>query len=63
MKNLKLFLKMILTRILRKKDTLSGCIRNDGQTQGPKKLQMTLDWDNILSWVLKQHLVVSKEGF
>ena len=26
------------------------------------KLQMTLDWDNILSWVLEKHLVVSKEN-
>ena len=26
------------------------------------KLRMTLDWDNILSWVLEKHLVVSKEN-
>ena len=24
------------------------------------ELQMTLDWDKILSWVLEKHLVVSK---
>ena len=40
---------------------LSGCINNDGQTQGPEKLQMTPDWDKVLSWVFNQHLVVSKE--
>ena len=26
------------------------------------KLRMTLDWDNILSWVLEKHLVISKEN-
>ena len=39
---------------------LSGCIRNDGQTQGPEKLQKTLDWYYLLSWVFDQRLVVSK---
>jgi hypothetical protein len=32
---------------LRKMAILSECISNDGQIQGPKKLQMTPDWDKL----------------
>ena len=54
---------MILRTVLRKKLLLSGCIRNDGQTQGRKKLQRdVLTGTNSCPGCII-HLVISEEQF